>query len=169
MRRAAAILGTIVFFFIAPFTVAGLMPWWITGRDFGSVTLAWSAHQIAGGALIAAGYLVLLACFARFALEGIGTPAPVFPTQHLVINGMYRYVRNPMYVGLLIVILGQGLILEDWRVFLYGACVWLAVHAFVLGYEEPKLRATYGAEYAAFQRAVPRWIPRVSPWNNQTS
>jgi protein-S-isoprenylcysteine O-methyltransferase Ste14 len=102
----------------------------------------------------------LLDSFARFALQGIGTPAPVFPTRHLVISGLYRYVRNPMYVSVVLTILGQGLVFGNLTLIEYGALVWLLFHAFVRVYEEPVLTATFGDEYRSFCRQVPRWIPR---------
>jgi protein-S-isoprenylcysteine O-methyltransferase Ste14 len=114
--------------------------------------------------LVAAGTLVLLDSFTRFAIKGLGTPAPIFPTRYLVITGLYRYVRNPMYVAVVAVIVGQGLILENTRVLEYGALVWLGFHLFVVVYEEPTLRATFGPEYETFCSGVPRWIPRRSPW-----
>lgn len=123
---------------------------------------------MAGGAvgslLIAAGLLVLLDSFARFALQGLGTPAPVLPTRHLVVTGFYRYVRNPMYVAVTSLILGQALLFGNVRVLRYGFAVWLAFHLFVLVYEEPTLQRTFGPEYQAFCANVPRWLPRVKPW-----
>jgi protein-S-isoprenylcysteine O-methyltransferase Ste14 len=94
----------------------------------------------------------------------LGTPAPVFPTRHLVITGFYRYVRNPMYVAVVAVIIGQGLIFGNMRVLAYGALVWLGFHLFVVAYEEPTLQATFGPEYERFRAGVPRWIPGLSPW-----
>ena len=115
-------------------------------------------------ALGVGGLAVLLDSFARFALRGLGTPAPVLPPSRLVVTGLYRHVRNPMYVAVVSLIVGQGLVLGDPRVIGYGACVWLAFHLFVLGYEEPTLRRTFGAEYERFCANVPRWIPRLRPW-----
>jgi len=112
----------------------------------------------------AAGTLVLLDSFARFAMKGMGTPAPIFPTRHLVVSGLYRYVRNPMYLAVVAVIVGQGLILANTRLLEYGALVWLGFHLFVVAYEEPTLQATFGQEYASFCHNVARWIPRRSPW-----
>jgi protein-S-isoprenylcysteine O-methyltransferase Ste14 len=107
----------------------------------------------------------LLDSFARFALQGLGTPAPVFPTRHLVVTGLYRHVRNPMYLAVAAAILGQSLWFGNVRVLVYGFAVWLAFHLFVTAYEEPTLRRTYGHEYEEFCANVPRWIPRVRPWN----
>ena len=114
--------------------------------------------------MIAAGIAVALDSFARFALQGVGTPAPVLPTRHLVVSGLYQYVRNPMYVGVLWVLLGQGLLLGDGRLLAYALLLWLGFHVFIVGYEEPTLRRSFGTEYEAFRRNVPRWIPRLSPW-----
>ena len=93
-------------------------------------------------------------------MEGLGTPAPFLPTQHLVVKGFYRYVRNPMYVAVVSIIVGQGLLLGNGYLLLYAALVWAAFHGFVLLYEEPKLRKTYGAEYEAYCTRVRRWLPR---------
>jgi protein-S-isoprenylcysteine O-methyltransferase Ste14 len=117
-----------------------------------------------GVLLIVAGVPGLVDSFARFAVEGLGTPAPVAPPQHLVVTGFYQHMRNPMYVSLLAVILGQALLLADLRLIVYGAVFWLACHLFVLVYEEPTLRRTFGAEYEAFCATVPRWIPRLALW-----
>jgi protein-S-isoprenylcysteine O-methyltransferase Ste14 len=117
---------------------------------------------------MAAGMVTLLEAFLRFALKGIGTPAPVFPTKHLVATGTYCFVRNPLYVAVVSLIIGQALLFEDIRVFVYGLCAWLMTHLFVLTYEEPTLRRTFPDEYPIFCAHVPRWIPRMTPWNGRT-
>jgi len=113
--------------------------------------------------MIAAGLPVLLDSFARFAIQGLGTPAPVAPPQHLVVTGLYRYVRNPMYVAVLSMIFGQGLLFGNTWLLGYGVVVWLGFFAFVLLYEEPALRGEFGKEYDDFCAHVPRWIPRLRP------
>ena len=160
MRRTFSVLGSTVFFLLAPCTVAGFIPWWISRWQFEVRGGWWLLLQITGGLLVAASALVLIDSFARFALQGLGTPAPVFPTRHLVVTGLYRYVRNPMYVAVVAAILGHGLLLRNAGVLAYGVLVWLAFHLFVVGYEEPTLRAAFGPEYDAFCRNVSRWIPR---------
>jgi protein-S-isoprenylcysteine O-methyltransferase Ste14 len=163
MRRAFAVLGSIVFLFIAPGFIAGIVPRWITTGY--AETAAWPLpFQAAGILLIVSGGCVLLDSFARFALQGLGTPAPVFPTRHLVVSGLYPYVRNPMYLAVVSVILGQGLLFGNVSVLEYGAAVWLGFHLFVLLYEEPTLRSTFGKEYDEFCANVHRWIPRFAPW-----
>jgi len=164
MRRAAAIVGSALFFVIAPGTVAGLVPWWISRWKFRAPFAGQLPLQIAGGVMILAALLVLLDSFARFALEGLGTPAPVFPTRRLIVTGLYRYVRNPMYVGVTSIILGQSLLFGSLRVLEYGALVWLAFHLFVLLYEEPVMRRTFPRDYAVFSKNVPRWTPRLTAW-----
>ena len=164
MKRLSAIVGTGLFLLLAPGTVAGLVPWWITRWRMQPPFLGFYGFRVIGDLMIAAGTAVVLDSFARFALQGLGTPAPILPTRHLVVSGLYRYVRNPMYVGVLGIVLGQGLLLGDGRLFAYGVLLWLGVHVFVIGYEEPTLRRTFGTEYEVFRRNVPRWIPRLSPW-----
>ena len=149
---------------VVPGTVVGLLPWWISRWYVQVPFLGFTPFRAIGALLIAAGIPVLLESFGRFALQGIGTPAPIFPTQYLMVKGFYRYVRNPMYVGVVSVILGQALLLGNIRVLAYAIFVWLAFHLFVLIYEEPTLRKSFGVEYETFCAHVPRWIPRVSPW-----
>jgi protein-S-isoprenylcysteine O-methyltransferase Ste14 len=153
-----------LFLVLAPGAVAGLVPWWISGWRIATPLPGWFPLRIAGGLLLFAGLVVLLDTFVRFAIQGIGTPAPVFPTRHLVVTGFYRYVRNPMYVAVIAAITGQGLIFGNLYVLEYAALAWLICHLFVIAYEEPTLRGSFGSEYALFRSAVPRWIPRLSPW-----
>ena len=167
MRLLWASLGSVVFFLLAPGLVAGLAPWWISRWRMQPPLLGLSLLRVAGAALIAVGTPALLDSFARFALQGLGTPAPIFPTRHLVVTGLYRYVRNPMYVGVVLVIEGQGLLLGNPRVLGYGVLVWLAFFLFVIGYEEPTLRRTFGDEYERFCANIPRWIPRLHPWRGE--
>jgi protein-S-isoprenylcysteine O-methyltransferase Ste14 len=167
VRRFFAAVGSTLFFILAPCSVAGLVPWWISRWSIRPPLLGLVPLRFAGGALILAALPVLLDCFVRFAIEGLGTPAPVFPTKHLVMTGWYRYVRNPMYVAVVFAILGQGLIFGNARVLAYGAIAWLFFHLFVLLYEEPVLRATFGEEYRLYCAHVSRWIPRLTPWRSQ--
>jgi len=159
-----AILGSVLFFVAAPSVVAGLIPWWITRWEFLPPFFDLQATRAVGILLIVAGLPGLVDSFARFALQGLGTPAPIAPTQNLVVTGLYRYVRNPIYVAVVAVILGQAILFGDWRLITYGGLMWLAFHAFVLTYEEPVLAQKFGAQYEDFRANVPRWIPRLSPW-----
>jgi len=161
MSRARALLASAVFLCLAPGTVAGLIPWWISRWELQPPFFGLEQVRWLGVLLIALSLPVLLESFGRFAVEGLGTPAPVLPTRHLVVRGFYRYVRNPMYVAVASIIIGQGLLLGNAYVLLYAGVVWTAFHGFVLLYEEPKLRRTYGAEYDAYCAKVRRWIPML--------
>jgi protein-S-isoprenylcysteine O-methyltransferase Ste14 len=163
-RRILAIVGSAIFLVLAPGFVAGMVPWWISHWRVEAAFLGFPVFRFVGGALLGLGAVGLLDSFGRFAIQGIGTPAPVFPTRHLVVTGLYRYVRNPMYVAVVSAILGQGLILGNGGLLQYGGLVWLLFHLFVLIYEEPTLRASFGPDYTAFCAEVPRWIPRLTPW-----
>jgi protein-S-isoprenylcysteine O-methyltransferase Ste14 len=157
--RAAA--GTVVFLVIAPGVVDGLGPWLLTGwHAGGSYPMA---VQAIGWVLVVAGAGVVLGAFVQFVVEGVGTPAPVAPTEHLVVRGLYRYVRNPMYLAVLAVIVGQALILGRPVLLVYGVAVCAAVAAFVHWYEQPTLARRYGAQYDAYRQAVPAWWPRLTP------
>ncbi len=159
-----AILGSALFFVVAPLTLAGVIPWSITHWEFRPPFLAAEATRLAGVALIVAGVPGVVDFFARFALEGLGTPAPIAPPQKLVVSGLYRYVRNPIYIAVVAVILGQALAFADERLLWYGALLWLFFHVWVVMIEEPPLEETFGAEYERFLTHVPRWIPRLTPW-----
>lgn len=167
-RRAWAILGSALFFLVAPGIGGVLVPWWISHWDVHAPFFGFPPIRAFGALLIVLGIPVVLDSFARFALQGIGTPAPVFPTRHLVVKGFYRYVRNPIYLAAVSVILGQGVVLGNVNLLGYGVLAWLGSHLFVVTYEEPTLRKTFGAEYDAFCANVPRWVPRLSPWDAST-
>ncbi|MCA1581738.1 MAG: isoprenylcysteine carboxylmethyltransferase family protein [Acidobacteria bacterium] len=162
-RRLLAGLGTLVFLFVAPGFVAGLVPFWITRWRYHSYPGA-PILRAAGVVLVLAGLAALLESFWRFAVKGLGTPAPVLPTRRLVVSGLYRFVRNPMYLGVAAIVVGQAMLFGDVRLLEYGAVVGGAFHAFVLLYEEPTLAEAYPAEYAEFRANVPRWTPRLRPW-----
>lgn len=162
MTRAEASIGSLLFLFLAPGTVAGLIPWTIThwrARLEPSQT-----HLIIGVVLLVLGAALLLECFARFAFAGRGTPAPIAPTQRLVVSGAYRFVRNPMYVAVLALIFGQMFVFQHAGLLAYGIVIWMAFQVFVLAYEEPTLKRDYGDEYRTYAAHVPRWIPRLTPW-----
>jgi protein-S-isoprenylcysteine O-methyltransferase Ste14 len=164
MRKAGAALGSAVFFALAPGVVAGLVPWWLTGWRARALPPWWLPLRAIGVLLVVAGVGVLLHAFGRFVAEGLGTPAPVAPTRELVVGGLYRYVRNPMYLAVLAVILGQALALGQPVLLPYAAAVGAAFVAFVHWYEEPTLARRFGASYQAYRRAVPGWWPRRHPW-----
>ena len=165
-RRTRSILGSIAFFCVAPAVVAGWVPYRMTGWRIGPPPMGLPALRWLGAALAVVGAAVLVECFARFATKGLGTPAPVAPTQHLVVTGLYRHVRNPMYVGLMAAILGQALLFGSRALLYYAAIVLVLVHGFVLAYEEPALRHQFGDSYQRYRASVRRWWPRLRPWRD---
>jgi protein-S-isoprenylcysteine O-methyltransferase Ste14 len=162
MRRAFAAAGSAAFFVLAPGVMAGLIPWLLTGWD---ARHTWPVLRVLGAALIVAGLVVLVQAFVRFVTEGVGTPAPVAPTEHLVVGGLYRHVRNPMYMAVAAIIAGQALVLGRPALLLYAAAFVAVTSAFARWYEEPALTEQFGAEYEAYRRAVPGWWPRRRPWH----
>lgn len=164
MSRARAAAGSLLFLLLAPGVVAGLVPWWLTRWEARTPQPWWEPLRVVGVVLIAAGILVLLHAFVRFVMEGVGTPSPVAPTERLVVGGLYRYVRNPMYLAVLAVVVGQALLLGRLELLLYAGGLTVAFVAFVRWYEEPALRHWFGAEYETYRRAVPAWWPRRLPW-----
>src|ERR1700752_1685251 len=164
MQRVSAVLGSQLFFLVAQFVLAGLIPWSKPRWEFRPAFFGLEGARSVGVLLILVGLPGLVDSFARFALQGLGTPAPIAPTKNLVVTGLYRYVRNPIYIAVVAVILGQAILFGDWGLMIYGGLMWLFFHAFVVAYEEPVLAETFGAQYEEFRANVPRWIPRLSPW-----
>jgi len=160
----AALLGSLLFFLIAPVAVAGWGPYLVSGWQMHPPFLGVRAGRLLGGGLIAAALLGLLESFGRFALKGRGTPAPIAPPEHLVVSGLYRHVRNPMYVALVVLLFGQALLLGSVVLLEYAAIAWLLFHVFVVTYEEPTLRRQFGASYNDYCARVSRWFPRLRPW-----
>ena len=164
MRIPTAAVGSAVFFLLAPGVVVGLIPWLLTRWQARELLPYWAPVRVLGGILLVAGLIALVQAFVRFVVEGLGTPAPVAAPDRLVVGGVYRNVRNPMYVAVLAAIVGQALLLGRLGLLLYAGGAWLVVAAFVHWYEEPTLTRRFGADYEAYRRAVPAWWPRLRPW-----
>jgi protein-S-isoprenylcysteine O-methyltransferase Ste14 len=164
VRRAKAAAGSFAFLLLAPGVVAGLVPWWLTGWEVRLRSPYWLPLRIAGAILIVVGVVALLHAFLRFVVEGLGTPAPLAPTENLVVGGLYRYVRNPMYLAVGAIIVGQALVLGQFILLVYAAAFFVAVVSFVHLYEEPTLRRQFGERYETYRCAVPGWWPRRHPW-----
>ena len=160
MSKAIAAAGSAAFFALAPGVMAGLVPWWLTGWE---AQHTWPALRVLGAALIAAGLVVLVQAFVRFVVEGVGTPAPVAPTEHLVVGGLYRYVRNVMYVAVAATIVGQALVLGPPRAAALRRRLRRRHRGFGRWYEEPTRGKRFGAEYEAYRRAVPGWAAATAP------
>jgi protein-S-isoprenylcysteine O-methyltransferase Ste14 len=127
----------------------------------------WVIARVAGGILIAAGLVPIAASFAAF-VQARGTPVPAASPSSLVVSGFYRYVRNPIYVGFLIILAGQALLLGSRAMVEYAAAAWCVGAGAVRWYEEPVLKRKFGSEYEAYRRAVRAWIPRLHPWTPGT-
>jgi protein-S-isoprenylcysteine O-methyltransferase Ste14 len=162
VQRSSAIIGSAIFLVVAPGTLAVYVPWYFTHWQFASQLFP--IARVLGAALIVAGLPILLDSFARFALQGLGTPAPVMPPERLVVTGFYRYVRNPIYVAVTALVAGQGLLFGSITVLEYGAIVWAGFFLFVLAYEEPALGEQFADEYKRYRANVRRWLPRITPW-----
>jgi protein-S-isoprenylcysteine O-methyltransferase Ste14 len=162
VRTSRAALGSAVFFVVAPGVVAGLIPWLLTHWRWHASP--WPLRAV-GAVLLVAGTAFLVMAFVRFVVEGLGTPAPVAPPTRLVVGGVYRYVRNPMYLAVLAAIVGQALLLGQPGLLVYAVIVGVAVVSFVQVYEQPKLSEQFGDAYEQYRRAVPGWWPRLRPWN----
>ena len=165
MRRQRAAVGSTLFFVVGPGIVVGLVPWLLTdGWQVREPLPYWAPMRLIGVMLLTAGLIALIQAFWRFVVEGLGTPVPVAAPDRLVVGGLYRYVRNPMYVAALAIIVGQALALGQLGLLLYAAALWLITAAFVRFYEEPTLTRRFGADYEAYRRSVPAWWPRLRPW-----
>jgi protein-S-isoprenylcysteine O-methyltransferase Ste14 len=157
-RRFWPIVNTILFTIFVPGTVAILIPRWII-RGF-----AWPHGGVLtwiGGIAFPVGAAIYFRCAWEFAVRGLGTPAPIAPTEFLVTTALHRYLRNPMYVGVALAIFGEAALFRSIHVAEYAAIVVLIFHVFVVLYEEPTLQRQFGEFYTEYQRTVPRWMPSV--------
>lgn len=160
MKSAWLAVRSLLWVVLLPGVVAGYVPY----RYFGLRDARWDhlgLIQIVGVVGFAAGVLLLLACVWEFARSGRGTLSPVDPPRELVVRGLYRYVRNPMYLAVSLIVLGEALASGSNALFGYWAVVFLLANAFVIGYEEPHLRTRFGESYERYARSVGRWIPRM--------
>jgi protein-S-isoprenylcysteine O-methyltransferase Ste14 len=158
-----AALGTILFVVLVPGSVVVLGPWLVTGWHIAPPLLRWHVTRWLGAALLVLAVPLFAAFNLRFVIEGHGTPAPIAPTNRLVVGGPFRCVRNPGYVSVLALLVGQALFFATPQLLAYAGVVALAFHLFVVLYEEPTLRRQFGADYETYCRAVPRWLPRLRP------
>jgi protein-S-isoprenylcysteine O-methyltransferase Ste14 len=154
-------IGTLVFVLTVPGTVVGVVPFLLSHWTMAPPFLGWLLIRWLGVVLIVCAAPIFVDFAVRFARQGRGTPAPIAPPRHLVVGGVFRYVRNPGYIAVVTLIVGQGLLFGSAGVMLYATLVALMFHCFVTLYEEPTLRRQFGAEYEAYCHHVPRWIPRL--------
>jgi len=150
-------IKNVFFAVVVPGTVAVWLPVWIGGGVDRVTTLGFP--EILGLALVTGGLVTILMAIFFFGTKGRGTPAPFDPPVQLVIRGPHRYVRNPMYVGVVVTTLGWALVFRSWDLVLYAGLAWVAFHLFVMLVEEPGLRRRFGSAYAEYCLAVHRWVP----------
>ena len=158
-------LRTLIFTLLAPGLVWVLIPWMILRASRPAAPERLGAQQRAGALLALIGFSIYAWTASDFVRVGKGTPAPVFPTQRLVVTGLYRYVRNPMYLGVLTAIFGEVSFFQSPWLLLYAGIFWLVVTIFVILYEEPTLQKSFREAYAKYRRNVRRWIPRLTPYD----
>ena len=153
------VLRTVVFTVVVPGTVTVLIPRWILPPH---TLIVPGGYGLLGVLLLSLGMAIYLWCaFWAFALVGQGTPAPIDAPKRLVVHGLYRYVRNPMYWGVSFILGGEATVFRSWVLARYAIGFWLLAYLFVVLYEEPTLRRKFGAQYEEYCRTVPRWLPRL--------
>lgn len=141
----------------------GVIPWLITRWALPDLGAPGRVVEGVGVLLIVAGLVPLVHAFVQFAKAG-GTPVPVAPPQRLVVTGFNRFVRNPMYVGLIVVVLGQAVLFGSLGLVVYALVIWAVTASFVHVYEEPTLARQFGREYDTYRHNVRAWTPRTHPW-----
>ncbi len=159
--RAGALAKTLLFTVLVPGTVTIYVPRRILLSRSQGDALPIGPLRYVGAALLAAGAGVYVWCAWDFATAGRGTPAPIDPPRSLVVRGLYRYVRNPMYIGILLLLAGEAMVFQSRSLLGYAGLVFLFFFLFVIAYEEPALRRKFGQDYERYCDSVPRWIPRL--------
>ena len=152
-------IRNLLFTILQPGLVAGLIPLWITGfRIHNIFDEVWQLHRYIGTIAFLIGFVIMLWCIISFAVKGRGTLSPVDPTKKLVITGLYKLSRNPMYVGVLMILIGEGIFFQSYQLLIYLLLVFSAFNIFILLIEEPRLRKDFGEEYNSYCQEVRRWI-----------
>jgi protein-S-isoprenylcysteine O-methyltransferase Ste14 len=147
------------FTILQPGLVAGLIPYWILGRELSNIRItSLQLRQYAGVVLFIIGLAIMLSCIVNFAVKGRGTLSPADPTKHLVVGGLYKYSRNPMYVGVMMMLIGEAIFFESTDLWVYLIIVFIGFHLFILLHEEPRLKKDFEAEYKEYCKKVRRWI-----------
>ncbi|MEK6300837.1 MAG: isoprenylcysteine carboxylmethyltransferase family protein [Acidobacteriota bacterium] len=155
------LIKTLIFTILAPGTLTILIPRWLLASSAGRECFSIGVFRYLGLAAIIVGTSIYLWCAWDFTFAGKGTPAPIDPPKELVARGLYRYVRNPMYVGMTSVLIGEAFLFQSLTLLAYAGTVLLVFHLFVVLYEEPALTRKFGDSYRRFRETVPRWIPRL--------
>lgn len=155
------LLKLLLFTLLVPGSVTLWLPYSFYSSRLNLRSLALSRFTIAGALLIAAGTAGYLWCALDFTFQGRGTPAPIDPPKVLVVRGLYRFVRNPMYISVLLILLGESLLFGSLPLLRYAGVVAALFHLFVLLYEEPALKTKFGSSYEDYCQRVRRWVPRI--------
>ena len=162
VRSVWLVVRSLVWAALLPGFAAGYLPW----RLFGSKRAAFDPRhpdQLVGALAVLAGVVLLASCVVEFARRGRGTLSPADPPRTLVVEGLYRYVRNPMYLAVSVILLGEAASFRSLGLLAYWAVWFLIVNLFVMAYEEPTLRRQFGADFEHYCRRVGRWLPRLRP------
>jgi protein-S-isoprenylcysteine O-methyltransferase Ste14 len=154
-------LKTLIFTVIVPGTEAVLIPYLLLSSGFEIFSRELGIFRFLGLLPIAIGALIYCWCAWDFTFSGSGTPAPIDPPKKLVVKRLYRFIRNPMYIGVSLPVFGEALLFASATLLVYAAVVLLIFHLFVVCYEEPHLRRTFGDSYKSYCDAVPRWLPDI--------
>lgn len=154
------LLRNLFFTILQPGIVAGLVPYWIARNDLDELLRQRpiAIHQYAGILAFAIGFVIMITCILSFAIQGRGTLSPLDPTRKLVTAGLYRFSRNPMYVGVMLILMGEALAARSADLGTYAIVVFVCFNLFILLHEEPRLRRVFGEEYASYCQRVRRWI-----------
>lgn len=153
------VLRNLIFVVLQPGVVAGLVPYLIVRDGFwDGLANGLLFHHYIGVVIFLVGFCLLLHCVRRFVLEGLGTISPADPTKRLVVSGLYRYSRNPMYVGVMAMLLGEVVFSQSAGLLVYAMLVFVMFYLFIVYREEPRLARDFGNEYEAYRKNVRRWL-----------
>ena len=152
-------LRNLLFTILQPGLVAGAVPFWILG-DKGNEPFRHSFHlyHYVGALVFVIGLIIMVSCIISFAVKGKGTLSPADPTKQLVITGLYKFSRNPMYVGVTMILIGEAVFFQSFNLLIYSLFIYLAFNIFIMLHEEPRLRKVFGEEYKKYCQKVRRWI-----------
>jgi protein-S-isoprenylcysteine O-methyltransferase Ste14 len=164
MRSTLSLTARSLFWAVLlPGFFAGFAPWYFFGLNALTFDIRNPLHAI-GGTTVVLGVMLLASCIWEFARRGRGTLSPLDPPRMLVVQGLYRYVRNPMYLAVTVIVLGEALLAASGGLLVYWMIWFACANLFVIGYEEPALQRQFGASYDTYRSEVGRWIPRLTPY-----
>jgi protein-S-isoprenylcysteine O-methyltransferase Ste14 len=148
----------LLFTIIHPGIVAGLIPYLILGEKANGFVQPLQINQYGGAVVFSMGFEIMMICIINFAVKGGGTLSPADPTRKLVVSGLYRFSRNPMYAGVMLILTGEAIFFQTMNLWIYSFVVFFAFHIFIVLVEEPRLRKDFGEEYTSYCKKVRRWI-----------